>query len=37
VEERIFQLQARKSELSDAAKAAAPDAQLLSSLLAPLE
>jgi len=41
VEERIFQLQARKSELADAlladaAQAAAPDAQLLSALLAPL-
>ncbi|MBB5350989.1 superfamily II DNA or RNA helicase [Haloferula luteola] len=41
VEERIHQLQAKKSELADAlladaAKAAAPDAQLLSNLLAPL-
>ena len=41
VEERIHQLQQKKSELADAlladaAKAAAPDAQLLSNLLAPL-
>ena len=41
VEERIHQLQAKKSQLADAlladaAKAAAPDAQLLSNLLAPL-
>ncbi|BCX48244.1 helicase/SNF2 protein [Haloferula helveola] len=41
VEERIHQLQQKKSQLADAlladaAKAAAPDAQLLSNLLAPL-
>ncbi|MGB1129106.1 MAG: DEAD/DEAH box helicase, partial [Haloferula sp.] len=41
VEERIHQLQQKKSELadallSDAAKAAAPDQQTLSALLAPL-
>jgi SNF2 family DNA or RNA helicase len=41
VEERIHQLQAKKSQLadsllSDAARAAAPDESTLSALLAPL-